>query len=409
MLVALSAWARPPIPMDDAGTDAGSADAGALPDAGWSLLALPTIEVMPVQQTEATTQVGDAVIWLHPTRLEKSLIFSGAKRDGVLTFDLSGKKLGALGAGDLRTLDLRYNFPLKGDRVPLLAGVDRQSSTLKVFTVDTATGVLRSIAARELTVSLSAFSNLYRSSKSGRFYAFVGGEGGLLLQYELFEVDKGVDLKVVRILPQLGVVQSIAADDEQGRAYASAHDVGMYAFDPEPESSGEPTVVEPAGFDTHLSANTEGIHLYRGADGSGYIVIADQDRNSYAVFRREGLNEYITDFKTVPSASVDATEDASHFEVLSFPLPGYPSGVLVLQDKNTAGTSPPLESYKFVDWRDVAQAVVPPLTMTSVDPRLEGSGTSPPASGSCSVTSVTAAPWVLVAALALRGRKGRRQ
>jgi len=99
-----------------------------------------------------------------------------------------------------------------------------------------------------------------------------------------------------------------------------------------------------------IISDGEGLSLYTGSDGDGYLVLSAQDANQFSVFDRRPPHKHLGNFRVaLGSDKVVATDGV---EVRSADLgEDFPRGVLVVQDgdgKTGSGTN-----FKFVSWEAV--------------------------------------------------------
>ncbi len=130
-----------------------------------------------------------------------------------------------------------------------------------------------------------------------------------------------------------------------------------------------------------LVPDIEGLSIYYGAEGTGYLIANSQGDSSYAVFSREGTNEYLGSFVVGDNNGIDQVNESDGLDIINVGLGSeFPNGLLVVQD----GANDPqfvvedeeeLENastnFKFVDWEQVASSFENPLQIntTSYNPR----------------------------------------
>lgn len=120
----------------------------------------------------------------------------------------------------------------------------------------------------------------------------------------------------------------------------------------------------------HLVADVEGITIYDGGNGKGYLLVSSQGNNSVALFNREAPYQYINSF-TVGDGEIDGVNETDGMMVVNANLNEvFSQGVLVMQDgdnqpakENASQLSEGREStnFKYVSWRTVAQALDLPV------------------------------------------------
>ena len=78
-------------------------------------------------------------IWIHPTDKSKSAVIGSDKSNGkVYVYDLSGSTVQTVTdtGGQPGNIDIRYNFPLSGQPVDIVAFNDRSGDIIRIFKID---------------------------------------------------------------------------------------------------------------------------------------------------------------------------------------------------------------------------------------------------------------------------------
>jgi 3-phytase len=317
--------------------------------------------VQPVVVTEPTRHdTDDPAIWLHPTDRAQSLVIGTDKdTDGALyVYNLDGKIVRRV--GDLKrpnNVDVAYGFSLGGKPTDLAVTTEREMKRLRVFAVPE----MRAVDRGDLTVFGGDAARapmgvaLYRRPRDGALFAIVGGKGGpaegYLAQYRLSDDGTGqVKMDLVRQFGRYSgkkEIEAIAVDAELGYVYYSDETFGVrkYAADPDaPDAGRELAVFGTSGY----ASDHEGISIYKFPDGTGYVLVSDQQANRFRIYRREGEpgrpHEHVL-LKTVPVAALES--DGS--EVTSEPLgPRFPHGLFVAMSNGRV--------FHFYDWAQIAGA-----------------------------------------------------
>jgi 3-phytase len=202
---------------------------------------------------------------------------------------------------------------------------------------------------------------MYRSARSGEFYVFVNeGDKGTYRQWRLYDNGEGrVAVEQVREFEAGSQAEGCVADDELGHLYVNEEDGGLWKYAAEPDSGSERTLIDGTGKNGHLKADVEGVSLWLGEDGEGYLVVSNQGADNYAVYRRAGDNAYVGQFHVVANAAdnVDGASETDGLDVLNAALgERYPQGLLVVQDgRNIAPEE--RQNFKYVSWADVMEAL----------------------------------------------------
>ncbi|MFS0840277.1 phytase [Paenibacillus sp. 1P03SA] len=315
----------------------------------------------------------DPAIWVHPDDPAKSKLMATNKGGGILVYDLNGKQVQSYKLGKMNNIDVRYGYELGGKRMDIAAATNRSSNTIDVFSISPETGALTNIAAKPIKPDMGevyGFS-LYHSLKTGKYYALVLGKEGEFEQIELIPGPAGVEGKLVRHFKLASQAEGIVADDEYGTIYIAEEDKAIWKIGAEPDSGLKPYAkVDEAG-KGHLTADIEGLTLYYGSDGKGYLLASSQGDSTYAVYNRQGTNRYLGSF-AVKDGLIDGTTETDGIDVAGFGLgPAYPNGIFVAQDdENADNGNKRNQNFKIVSWDKLAKSFHAPLRIDNgMDPR----------------------------------------
>jgi myo-inositol-hexaphosphate 3-phosphohydrolase len=376
--------------------------------------ALPTVETpQAVNAEDADAPLkgdsDDPAIWVHPSHPGRSLVIATQKDGGLVVFNMNGKvrqRILPAAYGDIRynNVDLVYGFSLGRRSVDLAVASDRENDTLAVFRIDPKRRRLVDVTSADMLTTIFGVDDgeatayglcTYTSPIDGEAYAFATqADGNLVAQVKLFDAGKGkVGAEVVRILtlpvptgdPEDSQAEGLVADRELGVLYvAMEEETGILKFDAEPDGGNAYTVVAPIEA-PYFSPDIEGLTIYYGPEGTGYLLVSSQGDSTVVVLERSGANAYLGSFVIGDRRShrreIDQVNESDGMAVLNLPLgPLYPAGLLVLQD----GANDPqvvvedeeeLENsstnFKFVPWQNVAKAFPTPLMIdpSSYHPR----------------------------------------
>lgn len=372
----------------------------------------PTVETPQVIDDDENLPTGtiagdadDPAIYVHPTDSSQSIVISSLKDGGLATYNLKGQLLQSIlpaDYGDIRynNVDLVYGFNLGGQSIDLAVASDRENDTLAIFQIDPTTRQLTNITADNIIASIFGVDDgeqtayglaTYTSPVTGTPYVFVSQrEGNQVAQLELVAEAGQVDARLVRILTlpipggelEDAQVEGMVADRELGFLYVGQEKVGIYKFAAEPNGGDQGVLIEAVKPDgSHLKADVEGLTIYYGEDGRGYLLASSQGDSTFAAYDRAGNNQFLGSFVVGESGGIDAVEESDGADVINVPLgPQFPFGLVVVQD----GANEPqvvvqddeeLENistnFKFIPWENVANAFPEQLAITpsSFDPR----------------------------------------
>jgi 3-phytase len=314
-----------------------------------------TVETDPVRSSGDAAD--DAAIWRHPTDGALSTIIGTDKKRGLMVYDLTGRTLQELADGQLVNVDLRHGFPLAGTATAIVTAGNRTDDSLAVYAIDPSTRRLRNVAARRLALNLSAYGScMYRSRVDGAYYVFVTSKSGQIGQWRLREVGSGtVGAERVRSFDVGTQIEACVADDDLGDLYVGEERVGIWKYAAEPTGGTARTLVDavvPAGT---LTPDVEGLAIFYGAAGTGYLIASSQGRDAFSVYRREGTNECLASFTILEGNGIDPVTHSDGIDVLNADLgPAFPHGVFVTQDQRNSDAG---QNFKLVPWQAIEAAI----------------------------------------------------
>lgn len=377
---------------------------------------LPTVETSPGlfnDPTLPTSQRADAddpAIYINAENSAKSIVLATAKNSGLRVYDLSGNLLQEINPGGIRynNIDLQYGFQLGGQSVDIAVASDRQNDKLAIFLINpngngsgkylqditdkNAATLFEELpfAAPYSPSTRSAYGlALYRSPITNDYYVFANRRAtGDVAQFKLIDKGNGqIGYERVRefTLPsptdptRSPQTEGTVVDQELGYLYIAQEDVGIWKFQAEPDGGKTGKLIDKVRFEggTHLTDDAEGLTIYYGKDGTGYLLASSQGDSTFVAYTREGNNDYIGNFSVGKNGSIDSVQESDGADVINVPLgPDFPYGLFVTQD----GYNEPTKivdganvntNFKFVPWENIANVFPTALAIdtTSYDPR----------------------------------------
>ncbi|MDE0660115.1 MAG: phytase [Gammaproteobacteria bacterium] len=302
--------------------------------------------VPPRVETEAVPSRGDAAddpaIWIHPEAPARSLLVATDKRSGLVVYDLAGKQVQYLPVGNLNNVDLRTGAWGRDDLTVAVASA-REPNEITILELDHDTGRLRVVGRGEPVVDEPYGICMYLDDRH-RPWVVLNGKDGLFVQFELREDYSLAEARRWRTDTQ---PEGCVGDDESGTLYIGEEGYGVWRLDADPRHPAQ--LVSFAAIDDGvLTADVEGLALYR-TEGAHYLVVSSQGDNSYAVYDTESAI-HLGSFRVGDHPEIDQTSDTDGIAVTSTPLPGFPDGLLVVQDGVNPGGN---QNFKLVSWTDV--------------------------------------------------------
>ena len=324
------------------------------------------VAVTPTVETTFAGSYGDAAddpaIWANSADPAQSLVIATDKKAGLYVYDMQGKVVQFLADGKMNNVDLREDFELGGEKVVLVTASNRTDKSIATYRLDTRKRELVDVADGVQPTGLGDPYGLcmYRDADDGRTYVFINGDDTRKRQWELVATRNGrVQAKLVRDMSFDSQTEGCVADDASGALYVNEEDIGLWRLSAKPDGGDAKTIVERIADNPAVKDDYEGLGIYDLGDGRGYLVVSSQGNDSYAVYRREGKQEYLGSFAVVadPLRGIDGISETDGLEVTSRNLgPGFEHGAMIAQDGRNVM---PVENqnYKYVPWSSIARAL----------------------------------------------------
>lgn len=301
----------------------------------------------------------DPAIWINRADLGKSLVL-GTDKDtagGLYAFNLSGKIVGQ--TAPLKrpnNVDIVTGMMLGGIPTDVAVITEREEQRLRVFRLPDLTplddGGLIVFDGDKTRGPMGVA--LYHRPADGVVFAIVGGKSGpadgYLWQYRLEDNGAGkVKMTKVRAFGRYSgkkEIESIAVDAEAGFVYYSDEQFGVHKYraDPDaPDAGAELAVFGTTGFASDL----EGISIYPQAGGAGYILVSNQQADTFRIFPRAGSAGKPHEHPLLASVRL-STRESDGSDVTAEELPGFPGGLFVAMSTD--------RTFQFYAWADIAAA-----------------------------------------------------
>ncbi len=306
----------------------------------------------------------DMCIWIHPSDKSLSTVIAADKAAGSLfVYDLAGKLLQSVKMYGAANIDLRYGFPLAGEKVDIVAlNIRRGGFRIAVLKVDPKTRKLSVIDNGKIKTADNYGGTMYRSPKTGKFYFITTSMPGIVEQFELSDDGNG-KVRGVKVRSwKSGFSEGAVGDDIAGKIYIGQEDKGVW------EIGGEPTDPTPGKLilkvGSHgLKADVEGLAIYRFKGGkAGYLLVSNQGAHNFKVF------DLAPGHKLIGTFAVKGSQETDGIDVTNADLGGaFASGMFACHSNRRKGGGCPV---LLTSWSDIAKTVKPELKIdTSWDPR----------------------------------------
>ncbi|MFL9831208.1 phytase [Flavobacterium sp. ARAG 55.4] len=243
----------------------------------------------------------DPSIWINPNDASKSIIV-GTDKDtdgGLYAFDLEGEIIKkSIPLQRPNNVDIAYGLVLNGKKVDVAVTTERETNSIRIFSLPDLepidNGGIPVFEGEELRAPMGIA--LYTRASDHKIFAVVGRKegpsGSYLWQYELTDAGNGkAGAKVIRKFGNYSgkkEIEAIAVDNELGTILYCDEQFGIrkYVADPAAKNDNELALFGQKDF----KADNEGIAIYKKSATEGYILVSNQQANTFMVYPREGAN-----------------------------------------------------------------------------------------------------------------------
>lgn len=273
-----------------------------LASCGGKLAAVRNDALKPITVTQKLPHdTDDPAIWINPIDASKSIII-GTDKDtdgGLYAFDLNGKIIKkSIALKRPNNVDIAYGLMLNGKKVDVAVTTERETNSIRVFSLPDLepidNGGIAVFEGEEMRGPMGIA--LYTRPTDHKIFAVVGRKNGpsgsYLWQYELTDAGSGnVGGTVVRKFGNYSgkkEIEAIAVDNELGTILYCDEQFGIrkYVADPAAKNDTELALFGQKDF----KSDNEGIAIYKTSATEGYILVSNQQANTFMVYPRQGAN-----------------------------------------------------------------------------------------------------------------------
>lgn len=232
----------------------------------------------------------------------------------------------------------------------LVAASNRTRDTVALFRVDQRTRRLAAIGSFKTGINVYGLC-MYHSRATRDVHIFINSDGGrgTFEQYRVRARGNRVAARLVRSFDVGSEAEGCVADDALGDLYIAEEDRGIWKYGAEPSAGAARSLVDSTGADGHLRPDVEGLALAEGRDGTGHLIVSSQGDDMFAVYRREGDNEYVGSFRIGAAGGIDDVEQTDGIAITTTGLGDrFPHGVFVAHDGRNGREH---QNYMLVPWR----------------------------------------------------------
>ena len=287
----------------------------------------------------------DPAIWVSDSADQPSLILGTNKDEGLHVYDLDGEELQFLDVGAINNVDIRGRYAVaSNDEVGAL--------TWFVISRNAAEPVLH---VGNTPVETEEPYGVCLGQDDAGLVAAVTYKTGLV---EFWRADQSKDSDITAQLEstlQLGSqLEGCVFDETQNLIFIGEEAFGLWSYAYR-ETGAEPQIIDTIAASNGLVADVEGVSRYYTQTG-GYIVASAQEADRYVVYDRLAPHAPRGSFSIGESVDgrIDAVSHTDGLDVVSTALPGYPNGLLVVQDDGNPESGVD-QNFKLVDWTLIAE------------------------------------------------------
>lgn len=300
----------------------------------------------------------DPAIWINPADASKSLIV-GTDKDtngGLYVFNLDGKIVNkVLGIKRPNNVDIAYGLKLNGKAVDIAVATERENNRLRIFSLPDMKAIDNGgIPVFDTESEKDPMGISLYTAPDQTIYAIVGRKSGptnnYLWQYKLTDNGKGqVKAEVVRKFGKYSgkkEIESIAVDNELGYIYYSDEQHGVHKYYADPAKGNEELALFAT---TGFTSDHEGISIFKTTADKGYILVSNQQKNTFMVYPREGSAANKNDHPQIAEIPV-STLESDGSEVTNVNLgPKFPKGLFVAMSNGKV--------FHYYDWQEFQKKI----------------------------------------------------
>ncbi|ATA93966.1 phytase [Capnocytophaga canimorsus] len=315
--------------------------------------------LLPVVITQKTpNDTDDPAIWIHPADPAQSLVLGTDKNEangGLYLFDLKGNIVNKFVPLDRpNNVDVAYGMLWNGQKTDIAVVTERKKNQIRVFSLPDLQpidgGGIPVFEGETLRDPMGIAT--YSDAENGKIYVIVGRKEGpsesYLWQYELTANELVTAYKVREFGKYSGKkeIEAIAVDNQLGYIYYCDETVGIRKYYADPKKGNQ----ELALFATEgFKRDHEGIAIYHQTDTTGYILVSNQQKNTFMVYPREGIAGNPHQYPLLAQIPLSSIE-CDGADVTNIPLnEQFPQGMLVVMSNG--------KIFQYYDWQEIASKI----------------------------------------------------
>ncbi|MEQ3650832.1 phytase [Hyphomonas sp.] len=306
------------------------------------------VETAPM--TGTGDKADDPAVWVNLANPAASLVLGTNKDEGLHVYNLAGEELQFLDVGRVNNVDLR------GD---VAVASNDETNSISWFTIDSATSTVSHIGD---TPTLKDEPYGICAGRVGTtYYAMPTYKDGMAQVWSVQTdmLSEGPELVAEIQVGQFGQLQleGCVFDEANGQVFLGEEEHGVWKLDLA-DWTAAPISVDTIAAQNGLVADVEGMDIWAGQNGEGYLVVSSQAADRFVVYDLKVPHAPRGVFTVTANSdgSIDAVTHTDGLDVNSAPLPGFPKGILVVQDDGNPASGVD-QNFKLVDWSLIEAAL----------------------------------------------------
>lgn len=305
-------------------------------------------KLKPIYTTQPTKyDTDDPCIWVNPLDATKSLIIGTDKNtDGALyVYNLQGQIVNKVtNLKRPNNVDLEYGFELNGIKIDIAATTERETNTIRIYSVPDMKEVGSFPAFDGETERSPMGISMYKNPQTQEIDVIIsrktGPNDGYLFQYKLLQENGKITAKLIRKFGKFQggkEIESIAVDDEMGYIYYSDEGFAVHQYYADAAKGNQEIAIFGRG---DFKEDIEGISIYPTSEKTGYILVSNQQANTFNVYLRE--NPAKGRIAEIPVSTLES--DGSDVSAVNLNAQ-FPKGIFVAMTNGKV--------FHIYDWRDL--------------------------------------------------------
>ncbi|MDZ4776131.1 MAG: phytase [Alphaproteobacteria bacterium] len=320
----------------------------------------PDVPAVPVvRETPPVGMVGDAAddpaIWVAANAAD-SRVIGTQKKGGYFVYDLAGAIVQEVALGLPNNVDLAEGFAWADGAAPIVAASDRADNTIPLFRFNTAAGKMETTPRARVATGFAEVYGVCVGTRGADTILVATSKIGEVKAWRLAAAGAGVNAEVIASYALGSIAEGCVIDGAANAYYVGQELRGVWRVALDDATGAQRVLVDEVG-KGRLIADVEGVTLWEGADGGGYIVVSVQGWSIFNVYDRAAPNAFRGAFRVGPGPGGDAVTGTDGIAVSSANLGAdFPRGLIVVQDDVNSDPDA-TQNFKYASWADVAKAL----------------------------------------------------